>query len=119
MQALHLSMVVACFGLASCAPPAEKGGFESPSPGAKLYAITNAARTNDHSAVPELIEQLLSDDPVVRFAAIRTLEQLTGRTYGYQYYDELADRRRAVDRWVAAVESGELDSGPSRAQPGP
>lgn len=93
---------------AGCAPPASEGGFDSPSPGAKLYAILDAARTNDHSAIPQLVEQLDSDDPVVRMAAIDTLKQLTGETFGYRYYDDTWTRREAIRRWVDAVERGEF-----------
>ena len=100
---------------AGCAPPASKGGFDSPSPGANLYAILEAARTNDRTAIPHLVEQLYSDDPAVRFAAIETLEQMTGETYGYRYYDDPMTRREAISRWVEAVENGELDA--ARATP--
>lgn len=98
-----------------CAPPASEGGFDSPSPGAKLYAIMDAARTNDRSAIAQLVEQLNSDDPLVRFAAIETLEQLTGETYGYDYADDELARLRAIGRWRRAVESGELGVEPPKS----
>jgi len=89
-----------------CAPPASEGGFDSPTPGAKLYAIMDAARRGDRSAIPQLVEQLNSDDPLVRFAAAQTLEELTGETYGYDYADDPVQRRRAIGKWREAVESG-------------
>lgn len=91
-----------------CGPAASDGGFDSAAPGAKLYAILDAARVNDRSAIPQLIEQLDCDDPVVRFAAINTLQQLTGETYGYRYYDDSFTRRESISRWVDAVNSGEF-----------
>lgn len=67
-----------------------------------MYAIEAAAREGDHSAIPRLIETLDADDPAVRMMAIATLERLTGRTYGYRYYDAPWDRREAIARWVEA-----------------
>lgn len=97
--------------LSACAPPATEGGFDSPNPAARMYAIETAARNGDQQAVKQIIESLDSDDPAVRMLAISTLQRLTGETYGYQQYDPSLQRREAIDRWKAAYESGEL--GPS------
>jgi hypothetical protein len=84
--------------LASCASP--PGGFDSPEPAARLAAITKAAETRDRSAIPHLIEMLESDDPLVRMAAIRTLEDLTGQTHGYEHSDPEWKRKEAIKAWV-------------------
>lgn len=87
-----------------CAGPPE--GFDSPEPAARIRAITRAAREEDRSAIPDVVESLDSDDPAVRLIAIRALEKLTGTTRGYDHADAEWRRREAVDRWVAWLESG-------------
>ena len=95
-----------------CAPRASDGGFHSANPGAKLYAIRQAGHTADRTAIPHLIEQLDSDDMAVRMYAIGALERITGTRRGYVYYESPAKRQPAVDPWVAAYRSGELDTTP-------
>ena len=99
---------VACaavlLGTACSSPPAaSKGGFDSPSPGARMYAIEDAIRQGDTSKTPELVEQLDSDDPAVRMLAISALERLTGENHGYYYDDPPYIRQAAIQRWVDAV----------------
>jgi hypothetical protein len=65
----------------------------------KIPAIKSAAETRDISAAPEMVKDLESDDPAVRFYAIEGLERLTGETFGYVYYDDELRRREAVMRW--------------------
>ena len=103
-----LVILVACPVLASCGPPASEGGFDSANPAARMYAIEYAAGTGDTSAVKDLIEELDSDDPAVRYMAISALERLTGQTYGYRHYDSVMQRRDAIARWVAAFQSGSI-----------
>jgi hypothetical protein len=81
-----------------CASP--PGGWNSPDPAARLTAINDAAKTNDRSAIPHLIESLQHDDPVVRMWAIRTLEQMTGQTLGYDYAAPEWERRDRIAAWV-------------------
>ena len=88
---------------AACAPSATTGDFDSPSPGAKMYAIEEAIRTGDTSKTTQLVEQLDSDDPAVRLLAITALQRLTGETREYHYDDPPAQRDEAIERWVDAV----------------
>jgi HEAT repeat protein len=83
--------------LAGCASP--PSGFESPVPASRLQAITRAAETRDPASIPRLIEMLDSDDPVVRLAAIRSLERITGTTLGYDYAAPDWQRREAARAW--------------------
>ena len=92
---LFLGLLTAISGCAT--PP---GGWESPEPAARLDAITAAAKTGDRQAIPHLIESLQNDDPVVRLAAIRTLEQMTGQTLGYDYAAPEWQRRDRIAAWV-------------------
>lgn len=96
--------LMACAGLvglvgAGCSSPAR--GFASADPGARLDAAVDAAARKDRSSIPELIKLLDSDDPAARLVAINTLHRLTGTTNGYDYAAPEAERREAVDRWVA------------------
>jgi HEAT repeat protein len=100
--------------LGACAPPASKGGFDSPDPAAKLYAIERAMKRGDQAAVPRIVEQLDSDDPAVRMLAISALEKLTGETRGYRYDDPPYVRQDAVRRWAEAVAAAPAETGQHR-----
>jgi len=91
--------------IASCVRPATEGGFDSPNPAARLYAIEQAARAGDGSALAQLVEQLDSDDVAVRFLAISALGRLTGRTFDYRHYDAPIQREAAIRRWVEYLEA--------------
>lgn len=103
-----IAVLVALSLTFACAPPALEGGFNSPTPAARLYAVEYAAERGDRCAIKDIIELLDSDDPAVRLLAIGALERLTGRSYGYDHADPPMDRASAIRRWVAAYESGEL-----------
>jgi hypothetical protein len=83
---------------AGCAP--RPVGFDSPDPVGRIDAIARANRTHDRSAIPQLIRLLDADDPVIRLAAIRTLESITGQTLGYRHTDPQWRREEATARWV-------------------
>jgi len=76
------------------------GGFTSPDPNRRLDAIIEAARSDDPAAIRSLIVQLDSADAAARILAIRTLEDLTGETFGYDPYSGDIERGAAVDRWT-------------------
>jgi HEAT repeat protein len=84
--------------LASCAKP--PGGFDSPVPAQRLDAITGAAESRNEDSIPELIRMLSSDDPLVRLAAIRSLERITGETHGYDHAAPSGERWEATRRWA-------------------
>lgn len=64
-----------------------------------MVAITEAGVSGDRGAIPDLIEQLESNDPGARLLAIRSLERLTGLTLGYDHADPWWERDAAVGRW--------------------
>ena len=115
-SAVLIFFAVCCLQ-ASCGPAAIEGGFDSANPAAKLYAIEYAAREGDRSAIPQIVEQLDSDDPAVRSLAISALRQLTGETFGYRDYDPPELRRQAIDRWTNALQSGEISTKPTSIAP--
>lgn len=102
---------------AGCGPAAIDGGFDSPNPAARMYAIEHAAREGDTTAIPRIIEALDSDDPAVRWLAILSLQRLTGETFGYRHYDPTLERRDAVARWIDAYARGAFEIRPPTAVP--
>lgn len=106
---LPAALLLLALMLAGCsAPPASRGSFDSPDPSSRLYAIVRAGQNKDRTAIPRLIESLASDDQAVRMYSIGSLNRITGKTYDYLYYDAPAKREQAVQRWLAALNSGEL-----------
>lgn len=89
---LLIPLVGGCF-----AP--EKPSITSDDPSLKIPAIRQSALAHNRSAVHQLVKDLDSDDPAVRFYAINGLKEITGNTFGYRYYDEEAERKPAVDLW--------------------
>ena len=76
----------------------------------KIPAIVGAAQHGDREAIPQLVRDLDSDDPAVRFYAIEGLERLTGETFGYVYYQDATERRPAVMRWRKWLEENHRPS---------
>jgi hypothetical protein len=65
-----------------------------------IPAIQEAARKKDRKAIPELVKQLDNDDPAIRFYAISALQDITGQTFGYHYFDDKPRRKPAVEKWA-------------------
>ena len=91
-----------------------KADFDSADPGDKLYAIRASTASGNgpepsRRVVEHLVEQLGSDDPVVRMMAIVALKKITGERKGYDPYAERRRRQASIDAWVQALESAELD----------
>lgn len=92
----------------------ERSEFGDDDPATRIAAIREAAIQRDAAQLPELIESLYSDDGAERFLAIRTLEELTGRTLGYDHAAPPAARREAADRWADWYHAHQGDSAASR-----
>ena len=97
--------------LATCAPNPRAASFDSDHPDARAAAIVDAAAREDRSAIPRIVEQLASDDPLVRVVAIDALDRLTGDRHGYDPHAPKRQRAEAIDRWVEAVRSGRFETG--------
>jgi hypothetical protein len=85
----------ACGG---CFSP-EKPSLTSEDPARKIPAILTSAHEHDENAIRQLVIDLDSDDPAVRFYAIHGLQEITGKTFDYRYYDDEIERRAALNRW--------------------
>lgn len=87
------------FVLASCTAPRPALVVTDPDPSVKIPAIEKAVREKDQKAVPQLVKDLDSDDPAVRFYANHALEMLTGQNFGYRYFDDESLREPAAQKW--------------------
>ncbi len=97
--------------VAGCSGPEDRDGFGDDTTSAeRLEAISQAARERDHSRIADLVRQLTSSDIAVRWAAIRTLRDLTGEDLGYRHDAPRAERLESVRRWVEAVDAGQFDA---------
>src|SRR5207253_704347 len=85
-------LLCGCFGR-------EKPFLKSKDPALKIPAIKQAVSERDFNACSELVKDLDSDDPAVRFYAIQGLQKLTGQTFDYRYYDDEVARKPAIARW--------------------
>jgi hypothetical protein len=79
----------------------------NPDPSAKIPAIEQSVASKDLSAVPQMVKDLDSDDPAVRFYAIGGLRRLTGQNFGYQYYNDEDQRRPALEKWKVWLQGWE------------
>ena len=117
----NLLTIVAGLGLflGGCAEPRPPLTVTSDDIRIKVLAIQRAVDANDRSVIPQLVSDLDSDDPAVRFYAIEGLERLTGQTFGYRYFDDGIGRRQALKQWQDWL-AGQSAGGPmTTTQPAP
>ena len=93
--------LAACLWAAGCGMSDRQlcRAFQDEDPDARIAAVLHVNRTRNLQALPYVIERLTDEESDVRFAAIRTLEDLTGETKGYRYYDPPDQREQALQRW--------------------
>lgn len=100
---LAVSRVICLIGLgwtlSGCVEPRPPLRVSSPDVEIKVLAIGKAVREKDLSVVGQLIKDLDSDDPAVRFFAINGLRRLTGQQFGYEYYLDRAARQESLLKW--------------------
>lgn len=94
---------------AACTAPRGRSIVDE-DPRSKIPAIKRAVREQDRSVVRQLVADLESDDPAVRFYAIKGLHELTGQDFGYRYYADEAERDPALQRWRQWLEEQEKPS---------
>jgi hypothetical protein len=92
-------MPCAVLFITACSPPRDPISVKSSDPTLKIPAIKQDVRERNTTDVAQMVKDLDSDDPAVRFYSIEGLRRLTGDTFGYHYYDDDAQRRPAVMRW--------------------
>lgn len=94
-----IGLAIGCGG----PPPARE--VSNPDLSGKIPAIKDSVERHDMESVHQLVRDLDSDDPAVRFYAIQGLQRLTGETFGYQYFADEQARKPALDRWKAWLSS--------------
>ena len=87
-----------CLGM-SCTAPRPALVVTNPDPSVKIPAIEKAVREKNRSVVPQLIKDLESDDPAVRFYANHALQKLTGENFGFRYFGSDHEREAAAEKW--------------------
>ena len=108
------ALVLLAGALAGCGTAMKTQGFDSPDPGAKLRAIVDAGRAGDAKALPNLVDQLDSDDPAVRMCSIIALDRITGTRLGYSPYAPAPEREASIGEWVKAIEDGRFSKSTGR-----
>jgi hypothetical protein len=86
-------------GVSACSSGYGPRTVSNPDPSAKIPAIEESVATKDYSSIAEMVKDLDSDDPAVRFYAIGGLKRLTGQTLDYHYYEDEDQRAPAIVRW--------------------
>jgi len=92
--------------------------FHSEAPEDRIAAIRRAVDTRDTAMLGLMVDRLEDEDEAVRFYAILGLERMTGTRLGYDYADDVAQRRRAVMRWREHVAGLSAAGGPATAPEG-
>ena len=82
---------------------------DSPNLAGKIPAIKRGVERMDPAVARQLVRDLSSADPVVRFFAIEGLRRLTDQTFGYVYYADDDQRKPAVQRWRQWLEETETE----------
>lgn len=114
--------VAAVLGLIGCTAdvlrPVGLAELEDPDTVVRIRAIHWAGENAGQEAVPLLVERLTDDDKSVRLYAIASLQQITGKDYGYDYKANASQRAQAVTRWRQALQAanngGENEQGKAR-----
>lgn len=84
--------------LSGCFSP-EKPLLTSSDPSLKIPAAITAAKAHDATALHQMVKDLDSDDPAVRFYMIESLKEITGNSFDYRYYDDEIQRKPALKKW--------------------
>lgn len=90
--------VLAVIGCSPKQAPA-KADLNATDTAGRVPALVAAAGQDDAATLAELVRALMDEDPAVRLFAIQGLNQRTGQTLGYRYYDAVDQRRAAAERW--------------------
>ena len=96
---LAAGCVLAAGLAAGCTAPRGPLVVTDPDPAVKIPAIKKAVWKRDRGAIRQLVADLDSDDPAVRFYAINGLQRITGQRFGYDYFGDDDQRKPATLRW--------------------
>lgn len=85
--------------LSGCAQLTWRQQLQSEDPLRRIDGAIAAARAQDRSALPLLVDRLQDDDVAVRMYAIMALEKIEGTSLGYKFWAGEVDRARMSHRW--------------------
>lgn len=113
-----IALLLAGIGLlvfaGGCAEPRPPMVVTSHDPVVKIPAIKQAVADHDLSAAQQMVKDLESDDPAVRFYAIEGLRKLTGEEFGYEWFEEDDDARQpAVKKWQEWLKGQQPSTAPT------
>ncbi|MEM6260334.1 MAG: hypothetical protein AAGI37_18820 [Planctomycetota bacterium] len=94
-------MALATAGCLPSEQPPARADLDATDTPARVPAIVSAAESDDEAELARLVQALSDKDPAIRLFAIRSLEERTGQTLGYRYYDVPDKRQTATNRWHA------------------
>ncbi len=94
---------------AGCGPKRGSQFVRESDPAVKIPAIKLATKEQQTKALPQLVKDLASEDPAVRFYAIEALERLTSQTFDFVYYAPEEQRRESILKWRAWLENQGVD----------
>jgi hypothetical protein len=87
-------------GLGGCSiAPRDFFASGDPAPVVRARALGMGRGLPEPSVIPTLLARLDDPDPVVRMTAHEELKRRTGQDFGYEPWDEPADRVPAVAAW--------------------
>lgn len=110
-RSIRLIVLIAA-GCSGCFSP-EKPSIYSDDPSIKIPAIKTS---RDGKAIRQMVKDLDSDDPAVRFYTINGLKEITGNTFDYRYYDDEIRRKPALKRWQDWLAQREGNAPPATAR---
>ncbi len=101
-----------------CAPKqsAVRADLRATDTAGRVPALFDAADQQDPQTLAELVHALMDEDPAVRLFAIQALQERTGQTLGYHYYDPAEPRRAATQRWHLWLDQQSGQSSPATAE---
>ena len=96
-------LLISLLVLSGCSPkqPPAKADFRATDTPSRVPAIVGAADEKEQASLSELVHALSDKDPAIRLFAIQSLQERTGQTMGYRYYEATDKRQAAADRWHA------------------
>src|SRR4051794_33811886 len=96
---LFYALCATALAFAGCSHPRGDPAIGDEDTDLNVLGIKQAVRTRNLHHAEKLVSNLNSDDPAIRFYAIRGLRELTGETFGYLYYAGDDARKPALKQW--------------------
>jgi len=101
-RVLRELFLVACCLAMGCSGFTGPRDVSNEDPSVKIPEIRKAVDKSDNTVVSQLVNDLDSDDPAVRFYAIQGLFRLTGERFDYQWKEtDRSARGVSLKRWRA------------------